>query len=87
LRSAGLDADNSDTWVVWATIVLAVAEIAKPRLQRRRVVLLDDGAIGLDRGVTGDGCPLARVGDETEVDRRMLFEVVGLAGLGVGVEE
>jgi hypothetical protein len=67
--------------------VLAVAEVAEPRLQRRRVVFFDNGAVGLDGGVARDGRPLARVGDEAEVDRSMLLEVVGLAGLGVGVEE
>jgi hypothetical protein len=42
-------------------------------------VLLDDGAVCLDAGVAGDGCPLPGVGDEAEVDGGVLLEVVGLA--------
>ena len=67
--------------------MLAVTKIANPSLQRRRVVLLDNGAIGLDGGVARDGRPLAGVGDETKVNRRVLLEVVGLSRLGVGVEK
>jgi hypothetical protein len=50
-------------------------------------VLLDNSAIGLNGSVAGDGRPLARVGDETNVYRGILLEVVSLARLGVGVEE
>jgi len=50
-------------------------------------VLLDDSAVGLDGGVAGDGCPLAGVGDEANVDGLVLLEIVGLARLGVGMEE
>jgi hypothetical protein len=67
--------------------VLAIAEVANPGLQRGRVVLLDDSAVGLDGGVTGDGRPLARVGDEANVDRGIFLQVVGLARLCVGVKE
>jgi hypothetical protein len=50
-------------------------------------VLLDDSAVGLDGGLAGDGCPLAGVVDETNVDGGVLLQVISLARLGVGVEE
>jgi hypothetical protein len=50
-------------------------------------VLLDNSTIGLNGSVTRDGCPFTRVGDEANVDGCMLLEVVGLARLGVCVEE
>lgn len=50
-------------------------------------MLLDDVAVGLDRSMAGDGSPLSGVVDEANVDRRVLLEVISLAGLGVGVEE
>jgi hypothetical protein len=50
-------------------------------------VLLDNSAVSLDGGMAGDRRPLARIGDEANVDGCILLEVVGLARLGVGVEE
>jgi hypothetical protein len=50
-------------------------------------VLLDHSAVGLNGSFAGDGGPLARVVDEADVDGGVLLEVVGLARLGVGVEE
>jgi len=50
-------------------------------------MLPDDVAIRLNGGVARDGSPFAGVSDEAEVDRSVGLEVVGLAGLGVGVEE
>jgi hypothetical protein len=50
-------------------------------------MLLDNSAVSLNGGLAGDGRPLAGVGDEANVDRGVLLEVVGLARLGVGVEE
>jgi hypothetical protein len=35
LSSVGLDADDGNTWVLWAAVVLAVAEVANPSLERR----------------------------------------------------
>lgn len=84
---AGLDANDTDTWILWPTIVLAVTEIADPSLKCGRVMLLHNGAIGLDGGFAGDGCPLAAVVDEANVDGLVLLQVIGLARLGVGVEE
>jgi hypothetical protein len=87
LRGASLDADDANARVLGTTVVLAVTEVADPGLERGGVVLADDFAVGLDGGVAGDGGPLARVVDEADVDGCVLLEVVGLAGLGVGVEE
>lgn len=87
LCSLGLDPDDANAGILWATVVLAVTKIADPSLQRWRVVLPDNVAAGLDRGMAGDGGPLARVVDEANVDRRVLLEVICLARLGVGVEE
>ena len=67
--------------------MLPVAEVTNPRLKRWRVVLLHEGAIGDEGSATGDGRPFARGGQEGDIDVRVGFEVVGLAGLGIGVEE
>jgi hypothetical protein len=67
--------------------VLAVTKVTNPCLQRWGVVLLDNSAVGLDGSVTRDGCPLAGIGDEANVDGCMLLEVIGLARLCVGVKE
>lgn len=87
LRRLSADLDDDDPWVLWATVVLAVTEVSDPRLQAGRVVLPDLFAVRLDGGVAGDGGPLARGGEEGEVDLGVGLEVVGLAGLGVGVED
>lgn len=87
LRSLAGDLDEADTRVLGAAIVLAVTEVAKPGLQGRRIVLLDAGTVGLDGSGAGDAGPLAGVVEEGEVDVGVLLEVVGLAGLGVGVED
>lgn len=87
LRSLAGDLDEADARVLGAAIVLAVTKVAEPGLEGRRVVLLDAGAVGLDGGGAGDAGPLAGVVEEGEVDVGVLLEVVGLAGLGVGVED
>lgn len=87
LRSNGLDLDNTDSWVVWATIVLAVTEVTDPCLESGRVVLVDDAAVSLDASLAGKGSPFAGVVQEAEVDVRVGLEVIGLARLGVGVED
>ena len=51
LCGLSLDPNDTDARVLWATVVLAVAKIANPGLQGRGVVLLDDGTVGLDRGM------------------------------------
>lgn len=46
----GLDADHADARVVLAAVVLAVSQVAQPRLESRAVVLLDELAVRLDCG-------------------------------------
>ena len=87
LRSLAGNLDETDTRVLGAAVVLAVTEVAEPGLEGRRIVLLDTGAVGLDGGGAGDAGPLAGVVEEGEVDVGVLLEVVGLAGLGVSVED
>jgi hypothetical protein len=85
--SRGLDLDHANSWIVFATIVCTVAEVAEPRLQSRGVVFLDSGAVGEDAGFAGDGGPLAAVVEEGDVDGGVGGDIVGLAGFGVGVED
>jgi len=80
------DLDEANARVLRATVVLAVTEVAEPCLESGRVELLNTGAVGFDGGSAGDAGPLAGVVEEGEVDLGVLFEVVGLARLGVGVE-
>ena len=87
LRSLAGDLDEADTGVLGTAVVLAVTEVTEPGLERRRVVLLDTRAVGLDGSGAGDAGPLAGVVEESQVDLGVLLEVVGLAGLGVGVED
>ena len=79
--------DEANARVLGTAIVLAVTEVVEPRLESGRVVLLDARAVGLDGGSAGDTGPLAGVVEESQVDLGVLLEVVGLAGLGVGVED
>jgi len=67
--------------------VLSVAEVSDPRLERGAVVLVDLFAVGDDGSGAGDGGPVAGRGEESDVDVRVVLEVVGLSGLGVGVED
>lgn len=87
LGSLCVDLDEDDTGVLWATIVLAITKITEPGLESGRVVLSDLLSVGLKRGLAGDGCPFARRIEESEVDVRVRFEIIGLARLGVGVED
>jgi hypothetical protein len=83
----GVDVDQTNARILWTTIVLAVAEVSQPGLEALGVVLADAGSVGLDLGGAGDGSPLAAGIDEADVDVGGVVEVVGLAGLGVGVED
>lgn len=87
LGSLGRNLDEADARVLGAAVVLAVAKVAEPGLEADGVVLLDAGAVGLDGGEARDAGPLAGVVEEGEVDVGVLGQVVGLAGLGVGVED
>lgn len=82
-----LDPDDADARVVLAAVVLSITQIAEPGLERRVVVLLDEGAVGDDLGQAADGCPLPGSVQEGNVDVGVLGELVCLVGLGVGVEE
>lgn len=81
------DADDADAGVVLRAVVLAVAEVAHPRLEARAVVLLDHAAVRLDRGLARDRGPLTRAVDEANVNLGVALELVRLIGLGVGEEE
>jgi len=48
---------------------------------------VDEATVGHDLGLAGDGGPFAGVVEEAEVDVGVGLEVVGLAGLRVGVED
>lgn len=52
-----LELDDADAGVLGATVVHAIAQIAQPRLQGGRIVLLDGVAVGDDGGGAGDGGP------------------------------
>jgi hypothetical protein len=69
------------------TIVLPIAEITQPRLQRRRVVRPNLFTVGLNSRFPGNRRPLAAAIEEAEVDLRIRSEVIGLARLGIGVED
>jgi hypothetical protein len=78
LRRHGLDFDEHDTWVLWATVMLAIAQVAHPRLQAGRVVLLDGFAISDNVGSTADRCPFTTGGEEAQVDIGVRLKIVGL---------
>lgn len=86
-RGAGLHPNDTDARVLWASIMLAVAEVTNPCLECRRVVFLNNAAIRLDGGMARYGSPFSRVVDKTNVDRRVRLKIICLARFGVGVEE
>lgn len=87
LCGGGVDLDEADSWVLWATVVRTITEISDPGLQTGGVILADLLAVGLDGDPAGDGGPLAGGVVEGKVDVGVVLEVVGLARLGVGVEK
>jgi hypothetical protein len=82
-----LDTNNTDTGVVLRPIVGAISQISQPGLQRLVVVLLDQRSICDDASLSSNGSPFSGGVDEGDVDVRVAGEVVGLAGLCVGMEE
>merc|ERR1711963_199154 len=86
-RREHLDADNANARIVLRTIMLSVAKVPEPRLERRVVMLLDEISVRHDRGLARDRRPLARHVEEGDVDVRVARQVVCLAGLGVCVEQ
>ena len=79
--------DNADSWVVRSTVVFTVTKVTHPGFQGWRVVFLDNGAVGEDRGFTRDRGPLAGWVQEGNVNFGVILKIVSLARLGVGVEE
>lgn len=67
--------------------MFAITEVTNPRLERGRIVFLDDGAVGDEARATRDRGPFAAGVEEGEVDVWVGFEVVGLAGFGIGMEK
>lgn len=65
----------------------SVAKIAQPGLQAAAVCLLDQIAIRNNTRLARDRSPLARAINEGHVHVWIIGQVVGLAGLGVCVEE
>ena len=83
-----IDADDTNAGVLRAAVVDAVAQVAEPGLELGAVVLLDQVAIGYDGGSAADRGPVARGAvEERDVDVLVRLEVIGLAGLRIGVEE
>jgi len=82
-----LHPDDTNSRVLWSTIVNTIAEITNPGLQIRGIVLLDCGAVGDDLAGTGDRGPLSARVDESNVDVAVRIDVIGLARLGVGMED
>ena len=83
---SGLYANDANSGVIRGAVVLAVAKISDPSLEGGAVVLLDEITVGDDGGAASDGGPFAGAVDKGDVDAGVALEVVGLAGLSVGVE-
>jgi hypothetical protein len=86
-RRQQIDLDNPNSRILRSAIMLSIAQVTNPGLQAGGVVLVDDGAVGEDRGRAGEGGPFAGGVQEGDVDVPVGGEVVGFAGFGVGVEE
>lgn len=63
-----LDTNDTNPRIVRTSIMLAVTQVSQPCLEGRAVVLLDQLAIRLDGGLSGDGSPLAGAVQERNVD-------------------
>jgi len=83
----GLDTNNANAGVVLGAVVLAVAEVTKPGLQRWTVGLLDEVPVGNYAGLAGYGGPVAGAIDEGDVDMRVTRDLVRLVRLSIGVEK
>lgn len=86
-RRLGLELDNADSRVVLGTVVNAIAEVANPVLELGRVVLGYDGSVGDNGGVAGDRGPFTGGVAEGHIAVGVGVDVIGLAGLGVGVKD
>ena len=87
LRRLGSHLDDDDSRVVRSTVVLAVAEVAHPRLQCRAVVLVHFLPVRLNRRGARDGRPLAGAVQEAQVHGLVGGQVVRLTRFRVGVED
>ena len=67
--------------------MLPIAQVSNPRFERGRVVLADLFSVNDDARGAGDGGPLPTAVDEGDVDGIICFQIVRLAGLGVGMED
>ena len=65
----------------------AITQVSQPCLESRRVVLPNLLPLGDYARVAGNGRPFAEAVEKAKIDLGVCFDVVGLAGLGVGVEE
>ena len=65
----------------------AVLQVAKPRFQSRRIVFPDGLTVSDNVGFAGDRGPFAGGIEEGDVDLGFGLEIIGFAGLGVGVEK
>jgi hypothetical protein len=83
----GLDPNDTDAGIILRAVVLAIAEITQPCLERRAIMLLDERTVRDDARLPGDGSPLSRSVGEGDVDVGIARQVIGLARLGVRVEE
>ena len=83
----GLDFDDSNPWVFWSSIMLAILQVAKPRFQGRRVVFSHHFSVSDDVSFARNRSPFASGVQEGDVDLGFGLEVIGFAGLGVGVEK
>lgn len=81
------DLDDADTRILGPTVMLAVAKIAQPCLERRAVIFPDHVPVGDDVRCAADGGPLSLAVEEGHVDLGVALQVVGLAGFGICVEE
>jgi hypothetical protein len=81
------DSNDANTRIIRSTVVLSITKVAQPGFQGRRVVFLDNRAIGDDLGGAGHGGPFAGGVEEGDIDVGVGRDVGGLARLGVGVED
>lgn len=65
----------------------AISQVSEPSFQSWAIVLLNQGSVSDDTGLPSDGSPLSGRVDESDVNVRVAGDVVGLARLGIGVEE
>ena len=83
----GLDFDDTNPWVLWSSIMLAILQVAKPCFQGRRVVFSNQFSVSDDVGFARNRSPFAGRVQKGDVDLGFGFEVIGFTRFGVGVEQ